>query len=83
MFYNPVIVKSCRQSINFPLGGRWLGFGCPDSYREAKLNVVFLCRQVRRQNTSFNFAKGWLSRCLFCLFIVALSVFLGLLVTSV
>ena len=25
----------------------------------AKLNVVFLCRQVRWQNTSFNFAKRW------------------------
>ncbi len=25
----------------------------------AKLNVVFLCRQVQRQNTSFNFVKGW------------------------
>jgi hypothetical protein len=35
----------------------WVGFGCD----WAKLNVVFLCRQVRRQNTSFDFAKGWLS----------------------
>ena len=25
----------------------------------AKLNVVFLCRQVRWQNTSFNFVKSW------------------------
>ena len=25
----------------------------------AKLNVVFLCRQVRWQNTSFNFVKRW------------------------
>jgi hypothetical protein len=32
-----------------------VGFGCG----WAKLNVVFLCRQVRWQNTSFNFAKRW------------------------
>ena len=25
----------------------------------AKLNVVFLCRQVLWQNTSFNFVKRW------------------------
>jgi len=31
------------------------GLGCG----WAKLNVVFLCRQVRWQNTSFNFAKRW------------------------
>jgi hypothetical protein len=31
------------------------GLGCV----WAKLNVVFLCRQVRWQNTSFNFAKRW------------------------
>jgi len=37
------------------LSGWWVGFGCG----WAKLNVVFLCRQVRWQNTSFNFAKGW------------------------
>jgi hypothetical protein len=27
--------------------------------RLAKLNVVFLRRQVSRKNTSFNFEKGW------------------------
>ena len=32
-----------------------MGFGCG----WAKLNVVFLCRQVRWRNTSFNFAKRW------------------------
>jgi len=32
-----------------------VGFGCG----WAKLNVVFLCRQVRWRNTSFNFAKRW------------------------
>jgi len=32
-----------------------VGFGCG----WAKLNVVFLCRQVHWQNTSFNFAKRW------------------------
>jgi len=32
-----------------------VGFGCS----WAKLNVVFLGRQVRWQNTSFNFAKRW------------------------
>jgi hypothetical protein len=31
----------------------WLGSGW------AKSNVVFLCRQVRWQNTSFNFVKRW------------------------
>jgi hypothetical protein len=31
------------------------GLGCG----WAKLNVVFLCRQVRLQNTSFNFVKRW------------------------
>jgi hypothetical protein len=31
----------------------------------AKLNVVFLCRQVRWQNTSFNFAKRWHFVCCF------------------
>jgi len=31
------------------------GLGCG----WAKLNVVFLCRQVCWQNTSFNFAKRW------------------------
>jgi len=35
--------------------GWWLGFGCG----WVKLNVVFLFRQVRWQNTSFNFAKRW------------------------
>jgi len=79
MFYNPVIVKICSQIVRSPLVKWWVGFWCG----WAKLNVVFLCRQVRRQNTSFNFAKGWLSMCLFCLFIVTLSVFLGLLVTAV
>jgi hypothetical protein len=49
-------------------------FGCG----WAKLNVVFLCWQVRWQNTSFNFAKGWLSRRFFCLFTLALSVALRL-----
>jgi hypothetical protein len=43
------------------LSGWWVGFGCG----WAKLNVVFLCRQVRWQNTSFNFAKRWLFRPLF------------------
>jgi hypothetical protein len=38
-----------------PLVGWWVGFGCG----WAKLNVVFLGRQVRWQNTSFNFAKRW------------------------
>jgi len=28
-------------------------------YGWAKLNVVFLCRQVRWKNTTFNFAKRW------------------------
>ena len=37
------------------LSGRWVGFGCG----WAKLNVVFLCRLVSWQNTSFNFAKRW------------------------
>ena len=37
------------------LSGWWVGFGCG----WAKLNVVFLGRQVRWQNTSFNFAKRW------------------------
>jgi hypothetical protein len=37
------------------------GLGCG----WAKLNVVFLCRQVRWQNTSFNFAKRWHFRPLF------------------
>jgi len=32
-----------------------VGFGCG----WAKLNVVFLFRQVRLRNTSFNFAKRW------------------------
>jgi len=32
-----------------------VGFGCG----WAKLNVVFLGRQVRWENTSFNFAKRW------------------------
>jgi len=51
-----------------------VGFGCD----WAKLDVVFLCRQVRWQNTSFNFAKGWH----FCLsFIVGRVGLLGLLVT--
>jgi hypothetical protein len=31
------------------------GLGCG----WAKLNVVFLCRKLRWQNTSFNFAKRW------------------------
>jgi hypothetical protein len=31
------------------------GLGCG----WAKLNVVFLCRLMRWQNTSFNFAKRW------------------------
>jgi hypothetical protein len=31
------------------------GLGCG----WAKLNVVFLCRLVRWQNTSFNFAERW------------------------
>jgi len=35
-FYNPVIVKSCRQSVNRPLVGWWVGFGCG----WAKLNVL-------------------------------------------
>jgi hypothetical protein len=48
-------VKSCLQIFNIPLVGWWVGFGCG----WAKLNVVFLCRQVRWQNTSFNFAKRW------------------------
>jgi hypothetical protein len=63
-FYNPVIVKSCSQIARCSLVGWWVGFGCG----WAKLNpeksgqvVVFLCRQVRWQNTSFNFAKGWRS----------------------
>jgi hypothetical protein len=38
-----------------------VGFGCG----WAKLNVVFLGRQVRWQNTSFNFAKRWHFRPLF------------------
>jgi len=37
------------------------GLGCG----WAKLNVVFLCRLVRWQNTSFNFAKRWHFRPLF------------------
>jgi hypothetical protein len=37
------------------LSGWWVGFGCG----WAKLNVVFLGRQVRWQNTSLNFAKRW------------------------
>jgi hypothetical protein len=53
------------------LSGWWVGFGCG----WAKLNVVFLGRQVRWQNTSFNFAKRWL----FCLFFVGLSMFVGCL----
>jgi hypothetical protein len=32
------------------VGGLWGGW--------VKLNVVFLCRQVCRQNTSFNFAEA-------------------------
>jgi len=40
------------------------GLGCG----WAKLNVVFLCRQVRWQNTSFNFAKRW--HLFFCSFVV-------------
>jgi hypothetical protein len=53
-----------------------LGCGWP------KLNVVFLCRQVRWQNTSFNFAKRWHFRPPFlsvCYRVVGL---LGLLVTA-
>jgi len=46
-------------STNF--SGWWVGFGCG----WAKLNVVFLGRQVLWQNTSFNFVKRWLF-CLFC-----------------
>jgi hypothetical protein len=42
------------------------GLGCG----WAKLNVVFLCRQVRWQNTSFNFAKCWHLSFLFCPFVV-------------
>jgi hypothetical protein len=38
-----------------------VGFGCG----WAKLNVVFLFRQVHWQNTSFNFAKRWHFRPLF------------------
>ncbi len=49
------MVKSCLQIFNIPLVGWWVGFGCG----WAKLNVVFLCRQVRWQNTSFNIAKRW------------------------
>ena len=37
------------------LSGWWVSFGCG----WAKLNVVFLGRQERWQNTSFNFAKRW------------------------
>jgi len=36
-------------------GGGWAFGACG----WAKLNVVFLGRQVRCQNTSFNFAKRW------------------------
>jgi hypothetical protein len=53
------------------------GLGCG----WAKLNVVFLCRLVRWQNTSFNFAKRWHFRPPFlsiCCRVVGL---LGLLVT--
>jgi hypothetical protein len=45
-------VNECCQQ--FFLGGGWaLGCGC------AKLNVMFLYRLMRWQNTSFNFAKRW------------------------
>jgi hypothetical protein len=53
------------------------GLGCG----WAKLNVVFLCRKLRWQNTSFNFAKRWHFVSRFCSFVVGRVGFLGLLVT--
>jgi hypothetical protein len=53
------------------------GLGCG----WAKLNVVFSCRQVRWQNTSFNFAKRWNFRPSFLSVCSRVVSFLGLLVT--
>jgi hypothetical protein len=50
----------CKKMFKIILGW-WVGFGCG----WAKLNVVFSGRQVRWQNTSFNFAKRWHFRPLF------------------
>jgi hypothetical protein len=52
--------------------GWWVGFWCG----RAKLNVVFLCREVWWQNTSLNFAEA-LAFLFFCRYFVGLqSVFL-------
>jgi len=51
------------------VGGLWCGW--------AKLNVVFLWRQVRWQNTSFNFAKRWHFVCLFSVRLLSVVSVLG------
>jgi hypothetical protein len=51
------VVKALDEIFVRVVGGLGCGW--------VKLNVVFLGRQVRWQNTSFNFAKRWLFRPLF------------------
>jgi hypothetical protein len=68
LYFDLTIIGECKKNY-----GWWVGFGCG----WAKLNVVFLCRQVRWQNTSFNFAKRWhFFHVIFCRLDVGLSVFL-------
>ena len=50
--FDQIFINKFIHCLNF---GWWVGFWCG----WAKLNVVFLGRQVRWQNTSFNFAKRW------------------------
>ncbi len=62
--YTKHIYYKCQKlPLNFQQSNCWVvgGLGCVG----VKLNVVFLCRQVRWQNTSFNFAKRWHFVCRF------------------
>jgi hypothetical protein len=47
--YVQTLLPNFQHSAFWVVGGLWCGW--------AKLNVVFLCRLVRWQNTSLNFAK--------------------------